>query len=209
MASRRAVLGANSVVALVAVLVVIGCGSGTSKSRSTSTAGSGAPKPAPTSVLTRFLVRSGEEPGFTPRSPQVFRSVNAWVTGEPSAQRAGDIQRYNSEGFVAAALEHTTPSAGGDGISNVVEFATATGARHEMTNVLQTSGGSTTFTVAGIPTARGTKSQNPGETDANLVWVQGRCTLLVGESIPNSTAPTKPLGVAAKAVYRRTGGTCP
>jgi hypothetical protein len=210
MASHRAVLGANCVFALVAALVVIGCGSSTSKS--TSTAGSGALKPASAAVLTRFLLRSGEEPGFTPRSPQISRSVNAWVTGEPSAQRTADIQRYNAEGFVAAALEHTTPSGGGDGISTVVEFATSTGARHEMTYLLHAVGGApgaTTFTVAGIPAARGVKSQNPGETDTNLVWVQGRCTLLIGESIPNSTAPTGPLSAAAKAVYGRTGGTCP
>jgi hypothetical protein len=212
MASHRAVLGANGVFALVAALVLIGCGSSTSNSRSTSTAGSGAPKPAPTTVLTRFLVRSGEEPGFTPRSPQISRSANAWVTGEPSAQRTADIQRYNAEGFVAAALEHTTPSGGGDGISTVVKFATSTGARHEMTYLLHAVGGApgaTTFTVAGIPTARGVKAQNPGETDTNLVWVQGHCTLLIGESIPKSTAATGPLSAAAKAVYRRTGGTCP
>jgi hypothetical protein len=207
MASNRAVVGANCVFALVATLVVIGCGSSTSKS--SSAAGSGAPKPAPTSVLTGFLVRSGEEPGFTPRSPQISRSVNAWVTGEPPELRTADIQRYKAEGFVAAALEHTAPSGGGDGVSNVIEFATSTGARQEMTHVLQAVGGATKFTVAGVPTARGATAHNPGETDTNLVWVQGRCTLLIGESIPNSTAPTGPLSAAARAVYRRTGGTCP
>jgi hypothetical protein len=208
MVSHRAVLGANCVFVLVAV-VVIGCGSSTSKSRSTSTAGSGAPKPAQTSVLTRFLVRPGEESGFTPRSPQISSSVNAWVTGEPSPQRSADSKRYKVEGFVAAALEHTTPRGGGDGISNVIEFATSTGARHEMTNLLRAVGGATTFTVPGVPTARGAKAQSPGETDTNLVWVQGRCTLLIGESIPNSTAPVGPLSAAVRAVYRRTGGTCP
>lgn len=210
MANHRAVLCANSGFALVAALVVIGCGSSMTKSSSTSSAGSGVPTHATTSVLTRFLVRAGEEPGFTPRSTQVSRSVNAWLTGEPAQRRTTDAQRYHAEGFAAAALEHTTPNAGGDGISNVIEFATSTGAQHETSYLLQAMGGATTFTVAGIPTARGTKGPDPGGgSDANLVWVQGRCTLLVGESVPNSTAPTEALSAAAKAVYRRTGGMCP
>lgn len=209
MANRRVVLSANSACTLVAALAMIGCGSSTTKS--SSTAGSGAAKPAQTAVLTRFMVRSGEEPGFTPRSPRVAGSVHAWVsgTGEPPQLAAVDTKRYTAEGFVAAVSEHTTPNGGGDGISNVIEFATSTGARHEMTYVLHPPGSTTTFTVPGIPDARGVKGTNPGGSAADLVWVQGRCTLDVGESVSNPTAPTKPLITAAKAVYRRTGGTCP
>jgi hypothetical protein len=130
-------------------------------------------------------------------------------TGEPPPQATVDSKRYEAEGFVAAAFEHTSPNGGGDGISNVVEFATSTGARHEMTYQMQPRGGATPFTVAGIPGAGGTKGKDPGGSYADLVWVQGRCLLLVGEAVPNSTAPTRPLSAAANAVYRRTRGTCP
>jgi hypothetical protein len=195
---------------LAAALTVAGCGSTTSSS--TSTSGSSAPNPAQSAGLNRFLVRSGEEPGFTPRSPQVSGSVNAWVSGggEPPQQATADTKRYKAEGFVTAAIEHTTPNGRGDGVSNVIEFATAAGARHEMTYLLQLPGSLTTFTVPGIPNAGGTKGNNgQGGSDANLVWVQGRCTLLIGESVPNSVAPTQSLIAGAKAVYRRTSGTCP
>jgi hypothetical protein len=135
--------------------------------------------------------------------------VNAWVTAdnEPSFA-AADTRRYKAEGFVAAASEQTTPNSGGDGIANVIEFATSAGAQHELAYLIQSTGG-TTFSVAGIPGATGEEGQQAGGSAADLNWAQGRCTLDVGEAVPSSTAATEPLIAAARAVYRRTGGTCP
>jgi hypothetical protein len=71
--------------------------------------------------------------------------------------------------------------------------------------------GHTKFGVTGIPGAYGKKGRDSvDETYANLLWRQGRCTLVVGELFfPRTTAPTRPLIAAAQAIYRRTGGTCP
>jgi hypothetical protein len=205
--TKRFVLSANSICALLAAVGVIECGSSTSDASAIT--GSGAADPAHPAMLTRFLVRAGEEPGFTPRSPHLVGSVRAWVRGEPSRQATVDTKRYKAEGFVAAAFEHTTPKGGYDGISNVIEFSTSTGARREMTHLMRSVGGATKFRAAGIPGARGAKGKMPGGSYANLVWVEGRCTLLVGESVPRATAPTAALSAAAQAIYRRTAGRCP
>jgi hypothetical protein len=137
---------------------------------------------------------------------------------------AADTKRFKAEGFVATAREGTTPKGGGDvggGLSYVIEFATSIGARHERAFLVHTMPGHTKFGVTGIPGAYGKKGRDPGDDSyANLVWRQGRCTLLVGESFypilrpgaapkPPHAAPTRPLIAAAQAIYRRTGGTCP
>ncbi|MGN6171051.1 MAG: hypothetical protein ACTHQQ_23200 [Solirubrobacteraceae bacterium] len=185
-----------------------------------STARSDAAKPARAATLTRFLVRAGEEPGFAPGPPHLAGSLHAYVRYlegfGPPQQVAADAKRLKAEGFVAAAWEHTTGQSafareGGVGQSYVREFATPTGARHESAFLVLGLPGHTKFGVTGIPGAYGRKGRVFGdESFANLVWRQGRCTLVVGESFfPRETAPTRPLIAAARAIYRRTGGTCP
>ena len=218
MANHRVLFSAKSICPLVAGLAVIWLGS--SMSAAGSTARSDAAKPARAATLTRFVVRAGEEPGFTPGPSHVYGSLRAYVRAylkvEPPQQVAADTKRLNAEGFVAAAWEHTTGQAafgreGGDGLSYVTEFATSTGAQQETAFLMHTMPGHTKFGVTGIPGAYGKKGRDSAdETYANLLWRQGRCTLVVGESFfPRKTAPTRPLIAAAQAIYRRTGGTCP
>jgi hypothetical protein len=178
-----------------------------------STARSDAAKPARAGTLTRFLVRAGEEPGFAPGHPHVAGSVRAAAhayRGEPPQQVAADTKRLKAEGFVAAASERTTAE-GGNGLSYVREFANSIGARHERAFLVHTMPGHKKLGVIGIPGAYGRKGTVfTDESFANLVWQQGRCTLLVGEVFfPRKTAPARPLIAAAQAIYRRTGGTCP
>jgi hypothetical protein len=225
-ANHRVVFTARSICALLAGLAVIWLGS--SMSAAGSTARSDAAKPARAATLTRFVVRAGEEPGFTRRPSHVYGSLRAYVRylerREPPQQVAADTKRFKAEGFVATAREGTTPKGGGDvggGLSYVIEFATSIGARHERAFLVHTMPGHTKFGVTGIPGAYGKKGRDPGDDSyANLVWRQGRCTLLVGESFypilrigaapkPPHAAPTRPLIAAAQAIYRRTGGTCP
>jgi hypothetical protein len=185
-----------------------------------STARSDAAKPARAATLTRFLARAGEEPGFAPGPSHFAGSLRAYARSFLHHVSPGQIpaltKRLNAEGFVAAAWEHTTGQAafgreGGVGQSYVREFATSTGARHETAFLVHVLPGHTKFGVTGIPGAYGKKGVQFGdEPYANLVWRQGRCTLVVGESFfPRKTAPTRPLIAAAQAIYRRTGGTCP
>ena len=214
MASHRVVFSAKSICALLAGLAVIWLGS--SMSAAGSTPRSDAAKPAQAATLTRFLARAGEEPGFAPGPPHVAGSLPAYVRylerfGQPQLV-AADTKRLKAEGFVAAAWEHTTNNPeSGVGQSYVREFATSTGARQETAFLMHTMPGHTTFGVTGIPGAYGKKGRDSvDETYANLLWRQGRCTLVVGESFfPRTTAPTRPLIAAAQAIYRRTGGTCP
>ena len=195
-------------------------GPGRSCRRARDAAPGSAAKPARAATLTRFLVRAGEEPGFAPGPPHVAGSLRAYVRYlarfGPPQQVAADNKRLKAAGFVAAAWEHTTGQAafaseGGVGRSYVREFATSTGARHETAFLAHIMPGHTKFGVTGIPGAYGKKGRDSvDETYANLLWRQGRCTLVVGESFfPRTTAaPTRPLIVAAQAIYRRTGGTC-
>jgi hypothetical protein len=214
-ANHRVVFCAKSICALLAGLAVIWLGS--SMSAAVSTARSDAAKPARAATLTRFLVRAGEEPGFTPGRPHVAGSLRAYVrylkSFGPPKQVAADAKRLKAEGFVAAAWEHTTNNPeSGVGQSYVREFATSIGAGHERAFIVHVMPGHTKFGVTGIPGAYGRKGKVFGdERYANLVWRQGRCTLSVGESFfPRTTAaPTRPLIAAAQAIYRRTGGTCP
>jgi hypothetical protein len=195
-----------------------------------STARSDAAKPARAATLTRFLVRAGEEPGFAPGPQHFAGSLRAYARSFLHHVSPGQVpaltKRLKAEGFVAAAWEHTTGQAafareGGVGQSYVREFATLIGARHETAFLVHGLPGHTKFGVTGIPGAYGKKGRDPGDDSyANLVWRQGRCTLLVGESFypilrpgaapkPPHAAPTRPLIAAAQAIYRRTGGTCP
>jgi hypothetical protein len=213
------VFAAKFICALLAGLAVIWLGS--NMSAAGSTARSDAAKPARVATLTRFLVRAGEEPGFAPRRPHVAGSLRAYVRAvfegrEPPRQVAADTKRLKAEGFVAAAWEGTTGQAafgreGGAGLSYVREFATSIGAGQESAFLVHVLPGHSKFGVTGIPGAYGRKGRDSGgESWANLVWRQGRCTLLVGESFfPRTTAPTRPVIAAAQAIYRRTGGTCP
>ena len=218
MANHRVVFSAKSICALLAGLAVIWLGS--SMSAAGSTARSDAAKPARAATLTRFLVRAGEEPGFAPGPPDFAGSLRAYARSFLHHVSPGQVpaltKRLKAEGFVAAAWEHTTGQAafareGGVGQSYVREFATLIGARHETAFLVHGLPGHTKFGVTGIPGAYGRKGRVFGdESFANLVWRQGRCTLVVGESFfPRKTAPTRPLIAAAQAIYRRTGGTCP
>ena len=214
MATHRLVFSARSICALLAGLAVIWLGS--SMSAAGSTARSDAAKPARAATLTRFLVRAGEEPGFTPGPQHFAGSLRAYARSFLHHVSPGQIpaltKRLKAEGFVAAAWEHTTNNPeSGVGQSYVREFATSTGARHETAFLVHGLPGHTKFGVTGIPGAYGRKGRVFGdESFANLVWRQGRCTLVVGESFfPRKTAPTRPLIAAAQAIYRRTGGTCP
>jgi hypothetical protein len=210
-ANHRVVFTARSICALLAGLAVIWLGS--SMSAAGSTARSDAAKPARAATLTRFLVRAGE-PGFAPGPPHVAGSLRAYARAYlrhvPPQQVAAETKRLKAEGFVAAAWEHTNPE-GGAGLSYVREFATSIGARHETAFLVHLLPGHTKFGVTGIPGAHGRKGRTSiDESYANLVWRQGRCTLVVGVSFfPRTTAPTRPLIAAAQAIYRRTGGTRP
>jgi len=61
------------------------------------------------------------------------------------------------------------------------------------------------FTVRGVPGARGWTASKPHV--GNVLWVQGRCMLVLGNQGPGPFAG--PLSTGARAIYERTNGECP
>ena len=63
------------------------------------------------------------------------------------------------------------------------------------------------FAVPGVPGAKGLLEDSPDEGDnAGVVWVQGRCVLIIGDLAVSGTAATTPLVSAARSVLRRCSG---
>lgn len=168
--------------------------------------------------LERFLMRDGEQPGFRrgaapgamPRSRETITGVEAFVRAmhlPPS-----DAQRLRREGFISYTVQ---PIRGPEsaGMSNVTLYETAQGARdslaHELRPEVIRSLGPVEnlqfFRVRGIPGARGWTASEPHV--GNVMWVQGRCMLVLGNQGPGPFAG--PLSRGARAIYERTNGQCP
>jgi hypothetical protein len=170
--------------------------------------------------LDRFIARAGEEPGFVPQGqPQTVSTARAWVAGEPRRQRKADTARLRREGFVRAVSQQMTytrsPNNGG-GLSFVVELGSASAARAEqrvqLRQTIAAQGKATIsrYTIPGIPGAQGftaTLSGQPGGA-SNALFTEGRCLLLVGDSVPSGNIGG-PVRMAVSAIFRRTGGRCP
>jgi hypothetical protein len=165
--------------------------------------------PPPAGAITRYLATASELPGFDLGDAEVKDSLKAWLAGEPKVERIEDAETFRAEGFRKAAFENFTAAKDVVGVSNVIVFSKAKGARKDQRALLHPIGGVKPFTIAGIPGAKAF-SQAAGKADsADIIWVEGRCTLLVGEYAPRGRVAHKPLVKAAKAIYRRTKPRCP
>ena len=211
-------------------IVFGGCGSsGTTNSTSgtttatssgaSSNSGSGTGQPSATG-LGRYLVGASDEPGFMPGAPSSASSVSDWVgiTGAVSTANA-DENRLRAERFLAGDSEQLSGGAGAAGLSYVMRFASPSGAQQEAMHLTRTFGPSAPsgtkvshFAVSGIPGAVGFGAVGGGQkTGVNVVWVDGRCAVLVGNlsggPVPIGTYD-RPLVAAARAVYGRARGNC-
>ena len=168
--------------------------------------------------LDRYLMRTGEEPGFrqgalpgaVPRKRETITGVNAFVND--MGLGPADERRLRSEGFISFTLQPIRgPRAAG--VSNVALYETAKGAKHSLAHdlrpdVIREAGpveGLRFFPVPGVPGARGWTASKPNV--GNALWVQGRCTLVLGNQGPGPLAG--PLSKGARAIYERTNGQCP
>jgi hypothetical protein len=174
--------------------------------------------PAPAPDLEQFLMRDGEEPGFRqgaapgamPSARDTIEGVEAFVAelGLPPA----DAQRLRDEGFISFMVQ---PIRGpkSAGLSNVALYETEEGATQSLAHELQPAviraggpiKGLRFFRVQGIPGARGWTASEPHV--GNVMWVQGRCLLVLGNQGPGQLAG--PLSTGARAIYKRTKGQCP
>jgi hypothetical protein len=157
-----------------------------------------------------LLVKGGEAPGYKAGKRARSTDVQAFVvsTGAPASQRGALLRHYVSEGFVAASSEPLTGAGGAGGVSTVLRFRTAAGAKKEQAYAL-TRIGPQRFAVPGVPGAKGAWVRDDQGAAADVVWTEGACVALIGDYVPGVTIPaTTPLVTAAKAIVKRTHGAC-
>jgi hypothetical protein len=206
------------VLALIGIMIASGaCGGSSGHARSLKT-----PSAKDSSSggidLGRFLMQRNEEPGFsqgaapgaTPRTRQTITGLSAFAASLnlPTA----DEQRLGHEGFVSFTVSPIR-APGTAGVTNVALFETAAGAEQAMAHDLTPAAirafgpieGLQYFAVPGISGARGWTATKPHV--GNVLWVEGRCYLTLGNEGPGPFVG--PLSEGARAIYTRTNGQCP
>ena len=177
--------------------------------------------------LAQYVVQAGEEFGFSAvGAPTFTRSEAAWTAGDPTA--AADAKRLRGEGFRGALTENTAGINGTAGVSWVIALASPAAAKVEQRAQLkdiasQSPSPVTRFTIKQLPTSEGLTSRgksttqvDPTETpaadvDANVLFVEGSCVLLVGDETGSRIYPTPPVIGGALKIYGRTAhsdGVC-
>jgi hypothetical protein len=173
---------------------------------------------APKIDLGPMLMRAGEEPGFrpgalpgaTPSSRQTFTGLDAFA--KEMRLPPAEVRRLRSEGFMSFTVGPIRGPRNSAGLTNASLYETAEGAKHSMANdlrpdVIRSYGpikGLRFFSVAGVPGARGWTASEPPV--ANVLWVQGRCYMTLGNQGPGRLEDR--LGKGALAIYQRTKGQC-
>jgi hypothetical protein len=182
----------------IVVLGLGGCGGGSS----TTSAG-----------LDSYLIQGNEEKGYTVQRPlEHYKTAAGYAASE---QNPSDAQRLARAGFQQALVENT---GGGNGISYVLQFDTTSDAvreqSFEFTSDSASQGGLPfRFSVSGVPDADGFGARPvEGQGDANALFREGRCLLLVGDmSAPHPKSYESAVVAGVQAIYSRTAtnhGAC-
>ncbi|MGH9920906.1 MAG: hypothetical protein ACRD6W_18815 [Nitrososphaerales archaeon] len=142
-----------------------------------------------------FLLRPGEQPGFTvkgkPTTESTLKSFLASMDLSVSQQKTYE-KRFARAGFILASGELLAASKGRQGFSEVVEFRRRTSAREAAASFLavtrsaQGTAKVSGFTVPGIPSVRGITARGGTTTaTANAYWYTGTCMLGSGLYLPH------------------------
>jgi hypothetical protein len=210
----------HAVASLLVGLALAASACGDTADNANSAAAETKPKTAAASSvdLTPMLMRADEEPGFRPgalpdampRSRETFTGVDAFAKsmGLPPAE----VRRLRSEGFISFTVGPIRGPRNTAGLTNAALYETAEGAKRSMTHdlrpdVIRAYGPIANlrfFTVPGVPGARGWAASEPHV--ANVLWVQGRCYLTLGNQGPGRLEGRLSTGV--RAIYERTKGRC-
>jgi hypothetical protein len=166
--------------------------------------------------LARYVVRAGEETGYSPkRAPTFYGSAAEWTAGNSTA--AVDAKRLRGEGFRGALTQSMAGAHGAQGISIVIALASPTAARSEEQSQLkediadQSPSPVTRFTIKQLPTSTAFTAKGDGGVAANVLFVEGSCVLLVGDFTATNLNPRPPITAGALKIYARTahsGGVC-
>jgi hypothetical protein len=160
-----------------------------------------------------FLLQAGEEPGFEPvEAARTDSGVEALVGGYATHE----VERLRRAGFVSITIQPLSGDRGNAGVSTILLFETAEGARDWLEYETGIAGIESMvpgakprrFSVRDVPGARGwTGRDRHGNPIGHVFWVQGRCEMLIGNEGEGDFV--EPLSIGATAVYNRTKGMCP
>jgi hypothetical protein len=159
--------------------------------------------------LGRYLLRADEGPRLEPLSPPQTD------LGEPFDLPEEAVATLRRSGYISTTYQ-TGQGDSSAGVSSVLLFETAAGARawmayetsddalrHQIPN-----GKFEPFLVPDVPGAHGwTGPDLHGNAIGNVYWTQGRCMMVI--SLETGGPRVEPLSAGAKAIYKRTGGSCP
>jgi hypothetical protein len=210
----------QAVACLLVGLALAASACGDTADESDSAAVGAKPKAAPaTSVdLTPLLMRADEEPGFRPGAlPDAMPRARETYTGLAAfAKEMGlppaEVSRLRNEGFISFTVAPIRGPRHTAGLTNAALYETAEGAKHSMAHDLRADvirgfgpvEDLRFFSVPGVPGARGWTASEPHV--ANVLWVQGRCYLTLGNQGPGRLEDRLSSGV--RAMYERTKGLC-
>ena len=196
----------RTAVAALLGLLTVGCAGESERATSTTDA---ATTLAPPNVE-RYLLQADEVPDLAQvSSPQ----TDTGPPFNPLPEDAAELLR--SSGYISTTYQ---PAEGdrGAGVSSVLLFETEAGAHdwlaYETSDEAirdQIPGAKIKrFQVPDVPGANGwTGPDLHGNAIGQVYWTQGRCMLLIGLEVEGPRVER--LSTGAKAIYERTGGTCP
>ena len=187
-------------------MLIVGCGGESDRATSTTDAATTVAPPN----LEQYLLQVDEVPGLESiESPRTD-------SGPPFDPLPEDgAVRLERSGYVSTTYQRAEGDRSG-GVSSVLLFETEAGARDWM--AYETSDEAIRhqipgakikrFQVPDVPGAHGwTGPDLHGNAIGQVYWTQGRCMMTIALEVEGPRV--EPLSAGAKAIYERTGGTCP
>jgi hypothetical protein len=154
--------------------------------------------------LSAYLVRAHEETGMQRTGPATADLTPAQWTSGGVPDAAAENKRLAKEGFREVTSVQTS-----QGVSWAMQLGSASAAAREEAAELnefasgpQAPANTTRFTIPGVPSAHGWVFPN---ADANVLFTEGPCVILVGDDLTTSDNKL-PVVAAAHAIWTRTHG---
>ena len=178
-----------------------------------------APAGAASPALSQFLLKSGEQPGYSVSGkPTVSSTPAGFIEGGQftASQVRSIVKTLKKAGFVKALEEPTSASSSNVGFSLVIEFTSPAGAQAGAALLLHLAEGGQSgwkvFAVSGVPSATGITVNGGAGASANAYWSAGDCAFGSGLYDPKAVSAKKaaaPIQSGIRSQAKRVGTTCP
>jgi hypothetical protein len=202
-----------SVLVAGALGAVAGCGGDDDGATTASRAATPPATTAPERPATaKFLLARGEQPGLEPGGSYDEMNTVAEFNAidDNSAQGAA---RLRERGFVSFVAQRMSGKHGEAGVTNVAVFSKAAGAQADWAQQRRDVKGDYAgwrvkrFDVPGVRDSFGWTATRGDDRVGNVVWLEGRCVLTLGNA--QAASFVGPLRTGVRAVHRRVAGSCP